>query len=333
MSTMTFLLTCCTPRRRRSVSATDPCNYVATPLDRAGALLRSGESNRSPQSAAKKFPVGQIVRSGRVLSNMAGEEEWARRIVEKELGRSVVVNDDGSRPGMYDLRIGPANAPEMAIECVGAVDQTRTETWNVGPAKGPLELPLRGDWVITLTPSARIKVIKKRIGPLLQELEDRGLSRFPVYRALRRGDSAVFEELKSLGVVSGSCFRLPGTGKVSLTMEGTGGAVDPQGTAVPGWVGHFLRDPAREDVLRKLQRSDAAERHAFIFVILGGAPWSVDYYLNFGGELDQLPTEAPNLPHPVTGVWIVGPFCQKGLRWNGSAWRRFESRGEGIEGP
>ena len=264
---------------------------------------------------------------------MAGEEEWARRIVEKELGRSVVVNDDGSRPGMYDLRIGPANAPELAIECVGAVDQTRAETWNVGPAKGPLELPLRGDWIITLTPSARIKVIKKRLGPLLQELEDRGHSSFSVYRALRWGDSAVFEELESLGVVSGSCFRLPGTGKVSLTMEGTGGAVDSQGTAVPGWVGQFLRDPAREDVLRKLQLSDAAERHAFIFVVLGGVPWSVDYYMNFGGELDQLPTEAPNLPHPVTGVWIVGPFGQKGLRWNGSAWRRFESRGEGIEAP
>ncbi len=114
-------------------------------------------------------------------------------------------------------------------------------------------------------------------------------------------------------------------------MTGTGGAADSQGTAVPGWVGQFLRDPAREDVLRKLQRSDAAERHAFIFVVLGGAPWPVDDYVNFTEELDQLPTEAPNLPPPVTGVWIVGQFGQKGLRWNGSAWRRFEARGEGIE--
>ena len=39
-----------------------------------------------------------------------------------------VVNDDGSAPGMYDLRVGPANAPQVAIECVGAVDQTFTET-------------------------------------------------------------------------------------------------------------------------------------------------------------------------------------------------------------
>ena len=263
---------------------------------------------------------------------MAGEE-WARRIVQKELRQSVVVNDDGSRPGMYDLRIGPADAPELAVECVRAMDQTRAETSSVSHRKGPLELALRGDWDIRHTRSARIKVIEKRLGPLLRKLEDRGLRRFSLHYVPGWRDESLLEELESLGVESGSCFRLPGTGKVILTMTGTGGAVDSQGTAVPGWVGQFLRDPARKDVLRKLQRSDAAEHHAFIIVYLGGAPWQVDDYFNSAEELDQLPTEAPNLPPPVTGVWIVGQFGRKGLRWNGSAWRRFEARGEGIEGP
>jgi len=265
---------------------------------------------------------------------MAGEEEWARRIVAKELRRSVELHDDGSRDGMYDLRIGPVDAPELAVECVGAVDSTRTETWNIGPARGPLERALRGDWFITVTRNARIKAMEQRIGPLLRELEDQGVSDVAVDRGLRWRDSAVLEELESLGVTYASCFRLPGEGKVHRTIEGTGGGVvDYQGTAVPGWVGQFLRDPAQEDVLRKLQRSGAAERHAFIFVVLGGAPWSVEYYFNFMEELDQLPDEAPNLPQPVTGVWIVGQFGQKGLRWNGSTWRRIEARGEGIEGP
>lgn len=263
---------------------------------------------------------------------MAGEE-WARRIVEKELKRSVVINDDGSRPSMYDLRIGPADAPELAIECVSAHDPTRTETWNVGPAQGPLQLALQGDWTIVHTPSARIKAIKKRLEPLLREVESQRITRFSVDRMLRGRGTPVFEELESLGVLSGSCYRLPGTGKVSLMMPGNGGAVDTQGTAVPAWVGQFLRDPDREDVLHKLRLSGAAERHAFIFGVLGGTPWEVDYYLNFAEELNHLPTQAPNLPQPVTGVWIVGQFGQKGLRWNGSAWRRFEARGEGIDGP
>lgn len=116
---------------------------------------------------------------------MAGEE-WARRVVEKELRRSVIVNDDGSRDGMYDLRIGPADAPGLAVEVVGAVDPTRAETWSAGPSKGPLELALRGDWTIVHTPSARTKDVKKRLEPLLQELKDRELSRFSVDRRMPR---------------------------------------------------------------------------------------------------------------------------------------------------
>lgn len=263
---------------------------------------------------------------------MAGEE-LARRIMEKELGRSVELHDDGSRDGMYDLRIGPADTPEMAVEVVGAVDQTRAETRSVGLSKGPLELALQGDWIIAHTRSARMKAIEKRLARLLQEFEDREISRFSVHRMSRWHDASLVEELESLGIEFGSCFRMPGTGKVVLTMTGTGGAADSQGTVVPGWVGQFLHHAAQKDVLCKLQRSNAAERHAFIFVDHGGAPWPVEYYLTFMEELDQLPTEAPNLPQPVTEVWIVHLYGQKGLRWNGSTWRRFEARGEGIEGP
>jgi hypothetical protein len=68
-------------------------------------------------------------------------EEWARRVVENTLKRTVVLNDDGSAPGMYDLRIGPSDAPEIAIECTGVVDPDFTETWNVGTGEGPLILP------------------------------------------------------------------------------------------------------------------------------------------------------------------------------------------------
>jgi hypothetical protein len=259
---------------------------------------------------------------------MAGEE-WARRILEKELKRNVTLNDDGSMPGMYDLRIRLADVPEMAVECVGAVDPILTETWNVGTAKGPLELALQGDWLITLAPSARVKAINQRVEPLLQELEDRGLRDVPVDRALNWHNSALFEELESLDVTRAYCYRLPGTGKVHLGMEGIGGAVDSQGAAVPKWVGEFLGDSARRDVLCKLQRSGARDRHAFVFVSFAGAPWPVESYLT--GELDQLPAEAPDLPPPVTGVWIVSQFGRKGLRWDEGAWRLFEARGEGID--
>ena len=58
-------------------------------------------------------------------------------IVQNALNRDVQIHDDNSQPSMSaNLRIGPADAPEVAIECVSAVNRTYTETWNVGPANG-----------------------------------------------------------------------------------------------------------------------------------------------------------------------------------------------------
>jgi hypothetical protein len=83
-------------------------------------------------------------------------------------------------------------------------------------------------------------------------------------------------------------------------------------------------------VLDKLQRSGAPHRHAFLLVTLIGAPWAVESYLT--GSLEHLPSQAPDLPEPVTGVWIVSGMGQKGIRWDGNSWQFFAARGEGISG-
>lgn len=259
---------------------------------------------------------------------MAGEE-WARRIIEHELGRIVALNDDNSKAGMYDLRIGAPDTPEIAIECVGAVDSILTETWNMGPAKGPINLPIAGDWTVTISRGARVKVIKQGIGSLLQDLEMRGLYNVRADHWLKRGEKWLFNELEALGIEWASCYRLEGTGKVHLTLPGTGGAVDETGSAVPGWISDFLRAPARSDVLEKLGRSGAKSCHVFVLVSLGGATWPVESYLT--GDVDKLPLQQPDLPTPVSEVWIVHGIGQRGLRWNGEAWRSFKVRGEEIE--
>ena len=44
-------------------------------------------------------------------------EDWARVICQRELDQPVERHDDGSSPGMYDLRIGEVVGPAVAIEC------------------------------------------------------------------------------------------------------------------------------------------------------------------------------------------------------------------------
>jgi hypothetical protein len=45
-------------------------------------------------------------------------------MVIRRVGRQTPgdVHDDGSQTSMYDLRIGAVEAPDVAIECVGAVN-------------------------------------------------------------------------------------------------------------------------------------------------------------------------------------------------------------------
>src|SRR4029077_3960843 len=179
---------------------------------------------------------------------MAGEN-WARQIVEKELKAPTVINDDGSAPSMYDLRIGPAHAPQFAIECFRSVDDAFTETWNVGPARGPLHLALKNNWIVEVSTKARIKKFKQHIEPILQELENRGIYNLLVDYRLQWQDSTLFEKLSLLDVTHAICYELPGIGKVELTLPGIGGAVDEQGRAVPDWISDLLRKPKYEDVL------------------------------------------------------------------------------------
>ncbi len=262
---------------------------------------------------------------------MAGEKErerleGVRLILAKELKQDVTINDDGSASSMYDLRVGPADAPKMAIECVGAVDPIFAETWNAGPEKGPLQLSIAGDWKIVIAKEAKVNKIEQHIEELLRELEDQGICNVRVNHLTKRHDAELLDKLESLGITSAYCLRLPGAGKVHLLIRGIGGAVDAQGGAVPEWVGEFLLSPQREDVLAKLNKSGAAERHVFVLVSFGGARWSVESYLS--GNLEHLPVAEPNLPPRVTGVWIAYEFGTQGIRWDGAGWRSFKTREE-----
>src|SRR5258708_7678413 len=265
---------------------------------------------------------------GKRIRFMAGEE-GARRIVQNALGTALHINDDNSMRGMYDLRIGSKNAPEAAIECVGAVDPTYTETWNVGPAKGPLALPVVGDWIVEIGRTARVKVVKLGLGQFLLKLEGRGILNFSHHHWLPPNDDMLFDEMDNLSVTHASCYRTPGTGRVSLTMPGAGGCVDDRGVQLPKWLGDFLRDSRQADVLSKLQRSGTKNCHAFVIAAFVGVPWEVESYLT--GPLDNVPNDPADLPLPVIEAWVVSGFGSKGLHWNGSAWRIVATRGKAID--
>tara|TARA_B110000046_G_scaffold170767_1_gene190977 strand:- start:901 stop:1656 length:756 start_codon:yes stop_codon:yes gene_type:complete len=246
-------------------------------------------------------------------------EDWARNIVANELGMQVDVHDNGSQSGMYDLIIGSVSNPKYAIECVGSVDPAATETWNIGPAKGHIKVDSSGDWRISIRKSTNIKSLRRHIANVIGECEKLGLIEFlPVDWQIKRFSPELFNKLDILGITSIYMFRSEGHGDVHLIMDGSRGPVSHNGDDLAEWIGDFLNSQDKADVVIKLAKSGAKEKHAFIPIVLGGAPWGVESY--FFGDMN-LPCIEPKLPEPITGVWVV--LDGKGLRYMEGQWHAF----------
>lgn len=255
-------------------------------------------------------------------TNPKPAERFAQRIIQQELGRRVNHHDDNSQPSLYDLRIGNIDAPEVAIECVGAVDRVLTEAWNLGPAQGPFSLKVQGDWRVTMTRGAKVRDLRSNLEPLLRQLERLRISFLDVDYPHGRDERHLIQKMRALRLSEVCCFRNPGTGEVHLDAESIGGVVDEFGRSVSGWIGEFLRSPERADVLHKLSRSGALARHVFVLVDFAGAPWEVESYL--GRPIQHLPQTQPDLPESVTGVWIASTHGPNGVFWTDSQWRTFD---------
>ncbi len=252
-------------------------------------------------------------------------EQYAQQVISRVLKREVFINDDGSKDGMYDLRVGEPDNPEIAIECVRVINPTFAATWNAGPAKNPLLLGVKGDWVVTITDKANIKRIKNNLQMLIESFENRQRYCLRTDSRMKIADEAFYNYLIGLGVVSAICIKPHGTGRVYLEMNGGSGAIaQDQPNTVSTWVGKYLNEPRQNDILVKLNKSTASDCHVFIAVGPDNTPWLVDLYLL--GYLKCTPSQPPDLPPPITGVWLFSILGgDTGLRWDGASWSLFST--------
>ena len=258
------------------------------------------------------------------LRRLRGEEVLAQLSIGAALREAVQHHDDGSDDGMYDLRVGPADAPAAAIEVIGAVDAAHTRTWSAGPGRGPLATYGVANWLMFLADGTVSERVRRLAPRLLRDLEGAGWHRLPSVDLLQRDNFAVeADALRAMGCVALYCYETEGEGLLRLAQRGVVGSVDHRGESVPGWIADFLRAPERADVLAKLARAPAVERHVFVPVSFKGAPISVFTYLDT--DQNALPDTAPDLPLPIDQVWIACTFGAKtGVRWDGRRWSRFD---------
>ena len=256
---------------------------------------------------------------------LRSEEEWARQVIEAELGQPVAQHDDGSRPGMHDLDVFYGEGRRAAVEVTAAVDPESTELWNIVNGRGRWEEPdLAGGWGVTVKPNARH--LRRELPPFLRSLERAGIGRFPD----PAGQPTAI--VAPLGVVKAtqSNTEFPGSIYVFLDLpaDQTAGFVPDTGDALAAWLGDFVHDDSRADLRQKLARSGAAERHAFVIVSgLSGVSFVVADLLMVNDA--PHPLVPPKLPPEVTDVWAVSTWASGvGFRWSSAAqrWQRFAKR-------
>jgi len=269
------------------------------------------------------------------MTELRGEEKVAAATIVKTLSLTVEQHDDGSQPGMHDLSIVTADGSLAAVEVTAAADPDSIQLWKLVNRRDERDVrwtvpELQGGWMLHLEPTARANRLLKELPALLGELEDQEVTEIPPQRKRQEAPESVEGRARALGIVSGNQSGTDFPGSIYLTIEQprerTGGVVDSTGSAVPGWVRSFLLAPQQSDVLGKLARSGASERHAFILVPgFTTAPFGVVDML-WRGQDDLVPATSPDLPEQVTHVWLMAFWTiGSGLRWSpDGGWERFE---------
>jgi hypothetical protein len=266
------------------------------------------------------------------MPDLRPEEQVVAATIARTLGVDVGQHDDGSEPGMHDLEFCAEDGARAAVEVTAAADAECIELWKlVNGSDERWTIPdLRGGWFLQLSPRARAKRLRRELPSLLRDAERLGVRELPRSAPRRVMPESVGSRAQALGIVSGGQSETDFPGSVYATIqqprERTGGLVDRTGSAVPIWTSAFLRDDHQHDVLAKLARSGAAQRH--VVILLPGfttAPFGVVDAL-WGESDDAVPADAPALTPSVTHVWLMTFWSVgSGLRWSPEGgWQRFE---------
>lgn len=290
-----------------------PEGYLVLMLSTVGSLIQTTE--------------GTTLTSG--MKPLSAEEEWARSVVEQALLVPVVQHDDGSRDGMFDLSIAYPEREAAAVEVIAAADRYDIQLWkefNGRDTQRWCDPGIAGGWVVFVAPKTSAKRLRAELPALLGQLEGLDVRWYP--SPLLHDHFELDEAVGALGVVSAhrSGTHHPGSIYVSISIpsERAGGMVPANDDPLATWLGDFLRGSNRTDVLQKLQRSGAAERHAF--VLLPGfttAPFPVADLLMV--DAPPLPITPPALPEQITDVWAMSTWSSGScFHWSSSTgWRSF----------
>lgn len=264
--------------------------------------------------------------------NSPGEadEDVAGRIVALVLGGEHTINDTGSEPGQYDVRIvtGDGCTVAMEVTSLGADDWAKTraaiEQWQQnGYFQGE---GLQHQWGVLFPMGTQVKLLDQPLTDLLGRLEAQGLT-----EAASRYDGEdpclheIATALADLGVSSVVVWQeSPPNGVRRILLLQTGSGIGTAGALPAAIVALF----DRRDNQQKLANANCDERHLYAMLEDNGS----------GAVLEGV-WPLPRCPADPVGVidvlWVWSPSISGilfGVEPGTSRWQRFDSvSGERIQ--
>jgi hypothetical protein len=249
-------------------------------------------------------------------------EGAAARVVARLTGKPVIIQDDGSRDSMVDIRIDYQARDPGFVEVWTDVDPGYAATYSSLMGRGyevPLRIEmaaLRRNWYVTVSGASQLRTLERELEELLGGLEEEALTFEMVadQYVLESNPNPSVERLVELGVVTLSS-QLPSNDKavVRLYPEGITGPARVAWDPVLDWLGETLASGQLHDVRAKLLKTAAIERHLFVGVTFT-SPGEVFFALS---DLEStLPDRPPTLPHEITHLWLMNaPPVGRCLAW------------------
>lgn len=229
--------------------------------------------------------------------------------------------DDGHQPGQVDAWLHLPEGGRAAFEITTIVDERAAEVERLACGTRT-DTSLAWAWHVEVFSTTNVKEMNKHLPTLLRACEATGATD-PDHLDRHAPEllGAVPEAQRWYDRSAVCATGLPAakrTGRVDVMPGGFGAAVDEQLTDLARWLDELWTTPLLERHLEKLTRTDAAEKHLFLWLYDSGMP--AEILLGLTGDF-TLPGFLPPPPPAITSLWLATRWKVPVLRWSkGRGW-------------
>jgi hypothetical protein len=258
-----------------------------------------------------------------VANKVQPEEVLAARVLNHVLVVHIAHTDVN---GEADLAfVAPGGLP-AAVEVTFLTDQqikVAQDAWVREREREYVVTQLRSSWNVTVEgDSVKYKLLRQHLEPHLASLEAAGIAdydRWSIGHRLLDTMPEVVRALASLRVVQATVIKTKDPSIQHIFISPMGGYTARGSDAALDEIEEYLA--GRTDNLRKLESAAAAERHLFVWLDRD-TPGSVARPFTGGRIVEEfdhfgLPSRPPELPGPVTDLWVMHVGTGMGWRWGG----------------